>query len=245
MGILYLVSTPIGNLSDISLRAIQTLFSVDVIASEDTRRTGALLSELAKRYASIPEVASHLGSVKPKAKLIRYDDRAEQVTTPEIIDILKQGTSVALVSDAGTPLISDPGYILVREARKHGVTIVSIPGASAVLTALTASGLPANTFTYLGYPPEKETKRKKLFETLRTVTSLLESTYVFYCAPHKLASTFRDLKNTLGDIDIVVARELTKVHEEYWQGTVSQAEQHFSNPKGEFVLLITLPVLRA
>ncbi|MEK7533318.1 MAG: 16S rRNA (cytidine(1402)-2'-O)-methyltransferase [Patescibacteria group bacterium] len=240
MGTLSIVSTPIGNLSDISLRAIQTLFSVDVIACEDTRRTGMLIQELTKRYIAMPEFASQIAGTKRPPKLMRYDDRTEQTATPELLDLLAQGKSVALVSDAGTPLISDPGYILVREARKHNVAVVSIPGASAVLTALAGSGLPANTFMYLGYPPEKQSKRVTLFRSLRTIHEVIATTYVLYCAPHKLRSTFDDLNQTLGDIDIVVARELTKMHEEYWTGTLTEAMQHFEDPKGEFVLLLHL-----
>lgn len=237
MGTLYLVATPIGNLADISIRAIQTLFSVDMVASEDTRRTGILLSELAKRFGTL--VATSAESHMPK--LLRYDDRSEQTATPEILEALGRGLSVALVSDAGTPLISDPGYILVREARKHGAHIVSVPGASAVLTALASSGLPANTFMFLGYPPEKQGKRIKLFISLHALTDIEESTYIFYCAPHKLLSTLADLEQALGDIEVVITRELTKVHEEYWHGRCSQARTYFNDPKGEFVLLVHLP----
>lgn len=237
MGTLYLVATPIGNLADISVRAIQTLFTVDVVASEDTRRTGVLLSELAKRYG--PLLSGETRGQLPK--LVRYDDRSEQTATPEILEVLRQDKSVALISDAGTPLISDPGYVVVREARKRGVRIVSIPGASAVLTALASSGLPANSFMFLGYPPEKQGKRRKLFSSLRALTDIEETTYIFYCAPHKLLSTLTDLEFALGNIDVVITRELTKLHEEYWRGSCSQARMHFRDPKGEFVLLIHLP----
>ncbi len=237
MGTLYLVATPIGNIADISVRAIQTLFSADIVASEDTRRTGILLSELAKRFTTLLPVAAD-GKLP---KLLRYDDRSEQTTTPEILEALTQGFSVALVSDAGTPLISDPGYILVREARKRGFDVTSIPGASAMLTALTISGLPANTFMFLGYPPEKQGKRIKLFSSLRALTGAVENTYIFYCAPHKLLSTLEDLEQALGDVEVVITRELTKIHEEYWHGRSSQARTYFKDPKGEFVLLIHLP----
>lgn len=241
MGTLYIVSTPIGNLSDISIRAIETLFSVDIIACEDTRRAGLLLNELSKRYGSVYELTSRSEGPGTTPALLRYDDRTEQTVTPQILDALNEGKSVALISDAGTPLISDPGYILIREARKHEAVVVSVPGASAVLTALTGSGLPANTFFYLGYPPEKQSKRLKLFRSLSKVHTLIDTTYVLYCAPHKLASTLEDLQSALGNVQIVAARELTKLHEEYWTGSVIDARTYFQNPKGEFVLLFHLP----
>ena len=241
MGTLYIVSTPIGNLSDISIRALDALFSVDIIACEDTRRAGMLISELNKRYGSAPEFVSRSQRADSSPKLLRYDDRTEQTVTPQLLDALNEGKSVALISDAGTPLISDPGYILIREARKHAAAVVSIPGASAVLTALTGSGLPANTFFYLGYPPEKQSRRIKLFRSLRDVHILIDTTYVLYCAPHKLASTLGDLELALGNVQIVIARELTKLHEEYWSGSTSDALTYFQNPKGEFVLLFHLP----
>lgn len=219
MGILYIVATPIGNLDDITIRAQKILGSVDYIACEDTRRTGQLLHSL---------------HITPP-KFLRYDDRNEQNTTPEILDLLESGKSVALVSDAGTPLISDPGFVIVREARKRGIPVVSIPGASALLTALTGSGLPANKFMYLGYPPEKQSHRLKLFGTLPK-----EITVIFYCAPHKLQSMLVDMKETLGDIKIVIARELTKIHEEYWKGNISEAIVYFADPKGEFVVCFSL-----
>ena len=235
MAALYIVSTPIGNLEDISIRAIKTLLSADYIACEDTRRTGLLLQELQKRYP-------HFGSVKKEQRLLRYDDRTEQNAAAEILELLASGKSVALVSDAGTPLISDPGYILVREARRQGIQVVSIPGASALLTALTSSGLPANTFTFVGYPPEKQGPRLKLFQSFAQVAKIFKQnrTYILYCAPHKLAVELSDLKTALGDREIVVARELTKVHEEIWQGAITQALKHFENPQGEFILLLTI-----
>ncbi len=224
MGTLFVVATPIGNLEDISLRATKTLSLVDVILCEDTRRTGAMLTVLNIPYK----------------KLQSYYDQIETQQTPGVISMLESGQNVALVSDAGTPLINDPGYVLVCEARKRDIPVVSIPGASALLTALTSSGLPANTFFYLGYPPEKKSKRFKLFQSLRDMHELIDSTYVFYCAPHKLNATLEDLRQALGDIVIVVARELTKMHEEYWTGTLSEAKHYFQEPKGEFVLLLHL-----
>lgn len=243
MGTLYIVATPIGNLEDISLRAIRTLFSVDIIACEDTRRAGLLLSELTKRYASVVSNTSsetpalHLGG----AKLMRYDDHTEQNLTPELLELLKAGKSIALISDAGTPLISDPGYILVREAKRKGVPIVSIPGPSALLTALTSSGLPADKFMFLGYPPEKQSHRLKLFSFLFQCfkTSEQHQTIIFYCAPHKLKATLEDLKEICGDISITICRELTKIHEECWTGTITEALIRNETFKGELVLLLS------
>ena len=216
MGALYIVATPIGNLEDITIRAIKTLSSVDAILCEDTRHTGNLL---------------HHRKIKNKI-LIRFDDHTEQQKTPEIIEMLEQGKNVALVSDAGTPLVSDPGFTLVREAIKRGIKVVSIPGPSAVLTALTASGLPPDKFLFLGYPPEKHSHRLKLFESLPKNTTI-----IFYSAPHKLIQTLEDMKETLGDIEIVLARELTKIHEEVVKLKISDAISKFSNPKGEYVIL--------
>ena len=212
MGALYLVATPIGTLEDITIRAKKTLASVDFILCEDTRRTANLITH---------------------AKLVRFDEHTEGKMLPEIIDILAH-KNVALVCDSGTPLISDPGYRLVSECIKRGIKVVSIPGPSAVLAALTSSGLPSNKFMFLGYPPEKQSHRIKLFSSLPKDTTL-----IFYCAPHKLAQTLGDLKESLGDIEIVIARELTKIHEEIWRGKLSEAQTR--EFKGELVLLFTLP----
>lgn len=236
MGRLFIVSTPIGNLEDITIRAIKTLFSVDIIACEDTRRTGLLLGELKKRYQSIVLHSAKLSA----AKLIRFDDRTEDQMTPKLIEEIKKGQDVALVSDAGTPLISDPGYILVSEAMKRKIKVVSIPGSSAVLASLTSSGLPVDKFTFLGYPPGKKSHRVKLFRQLVPMSRLIDTTYVFYCAPHKLLATLAELHETLGDIEISVCRELTKTYEECWVGTMGEALEHFAKVKGEMVILLRL-----
>lgn len=238
MGTLYIVSTPIGNLSDISIRAIETLFSVDIIACEDTRRAGLLLAELNKHYGLAPEFTFRVQRIDTSPRLLRYDDRTEQNVTPQLLEALSEGKSVALISDAGTPLISDPGYVLVHEARKRNIPVVSIPGASALLAALTSSGLPADKFMFLGYPPEKKGHRKKLFTNLLQMNRFIDSTYVFYVAPHKLHTTLTDLKETLGDIKVTICRELTKIHEEIWNGIISEALQKCIHVKGEIVLLI-------
>lgn len=229
MGTLYIVATPIGNLEDISIRAIKTLFSVDVIACEDTRRTGMLMVELRNRYASL------ISQGKEKPALQSYYESIEDSQTPEIINMLENGMNMALVSDAGTPLINDPGFVLIHEARKRNIPVISIPGASALLTALTSSGLPANTFMYMGYPPEKQFHRLKLFSDLPKNTTL-----IFYAAPHKLLEDLEDLKQVAGDIEITICRELTKIHEETWSGKISEALLRYADPKGEIVLLVRI-----
>jgi len=232
MSTLFVVSTPIGNLEDITLRAVKTLWSVDTIACEDTRVTGQLLDLLRKRY---PQLI--LTDRKPK--LLSYRNTNEQNIVPVILDLLQKDADVALVTDAGTPLISDPGYRIVSECRKRDIPIIIIPGVSAFLTALTGSGMPANTFTFLGYLPEKPGVRQKLLEKMKQSSLLLSSTYICYIAPHKLIQTLDAMMRLYGDIEIVIARELTKLHEEYWYGTIIQAQEHFKEPKGEFVLLFT------
>ncbi|MCX6793806.1 MAG: 16S rRNA (cytidine(1402)-2'-O)-methyltransferase [Candidatus Gottesmanbacteria bacterium] len=225
MGILYVVSTPIGNLDDITLRAIKILSSVDLVLCEDTRHTGLFLQKF-----------------NISAKLVSYYDEIEDKKIPEIIEQLGQGKIFALVSDAGTPLISDPGFRLVRECIKRGITVESIPGPSALLAALTSSGLPPDKFVFLGYPPEKQSRRIELFSNLYQCFKTLKqsTTVIFYCAPHKLATTLTDMKTALGDIEIVVARELTKIHEEIWRGNITNAQNYFKTPKGEFVLIFNI-----
>ena len=248
MGTLSIVSTPIGNLEDITIRAIKTLFSVDIVACEDTRRTGILFQELRKRFSSVIPAQS-ANNLDPGLRrndklpfLFRFDDHSETTQTPLLIEKLKEGKSVALVSDAGTPLISDPGYKLVSEAIKRGVPVVSIPGPTAAIAALSVSGLPANHFMFLGYPPEKQSHRLKLFQSLMSSWSeaIGSPTIIFSCAPHKLQQTLSDMKEVFGDIDIIIARELTKIHEEVWRGRLSEAIAYFSNPQGEFVLLLRI-----
>ena len=234
MGTLYIVSTPIGNLEDITIRAIRILARVDVIACEDTRRTGLLLSELRKRYPSFSEsFAPH------EQKFLRYDDRYEEQKVPYIIELLQNGQHVALVTDAGTPLISDPGFKLVREALRSHVTVVSIPGPSAMLTALVSSGLAVDSFIFLGYPPEKQSHRIERFKELRTHGSVA-STAILYCAPHKLERVLEDLAGVFGAIDITIARELTKIHESFWNGTIEDAIKIADTMIGEIVLLFSL-----
>lgn len=225
-GTLFLVSTPIGNLEDISVRALKTLFSSQIIACEDTRQTGQLLALLKVKF---PE---YVKAVTPK--LVSYHDKNEEKVVPELIAILESGVSVALVSDAGTPLISDPGYRLVQHAIKRGISITPIPGASAILPALQLSGLPVNQWTFIGYLPEKQAHRTKLLESLQQS----QRTVVSYCAPHKLSLTLTDLSYVFGpEKYIAIVRELTKLHEHTWRGTIREAQNIVNDVKGEIVLL--------
>ncbi len=228
MGNLYIVATPIGNLQDITLRAIEVLRQVDIIACEDTRKTGLLLQNIIK------------GDKKPR--LISYYEQNELLRIPEIISALKDGIDIALVSDAGTPTISDPGFKLIRECVREGIKVESIPGPSAVITSLVSSGLPTDKFLFLGYPPRKPGHRKSLFENVKAASLLIKSTIIFFEAPHKIIRTLEELKVTFGDIDIVIARELTKIHEEIRREKISESILHFSkvNSKGEFVILFNL-----
>lgn len=224
MGTLSIVSTPIGNLDDITIRAIKTLFTADLILCEDTRHSGMLLTELSKRYG---ELFDQNPDWKPK--LISYYDEIEEKKLPEVIDLLMQGNHLALISDAGTPLINDPGFRLVRECIKRNIKVESIPGSSALLTALTSSGFPSDKFIFLGYTHAKNFKYVQPGVTA-----------IFYEAPHKLLQNLKDMQSVFGDIEICVARELTKIHEEVWKGKISEAITHFANPKGEFVLLFQM-----
>lgn len=235
MGTLHIVATPIGNLDDITIRAIKTIFSSDVLLCEDSRRTGILLKELSGRWG---EAFDMVPEASPK--LIPYYDEVEEKSLPAIIGLLEEGKDVSLVSDAGTPLISDPGFRLVRECAKRDIKVESIPGPSAVLAALTSSGLPSDKFLFLGYPPEKHNARKALFDDVVHMNRF-KCTITFYCAPHKLMQTLEDMEQSFGNIYIVIARELTKIHEEVWRGKISEARSAFTSPKGEMVLLISLP----
>lgn len=220
---LYLVPTPIGNLKDITLRAIEILSSVEIIACEDTRKTGLLLQKL---------------EIKNKPQLLSYYEENEQGRIPQIINFLKEGQSVALVSNAGTPTISDPGYKLVRECINQGIEVESIPGPSSVLTALTVSGLPTDKFLFLGFLPKKEGKRKTILESLPK-----KATIIFFESPFRLLKTLKELKELLGDINIVICRELTKVFEEVRREKIQVSINHFLEvkPKGEIVILFNLP----
>src|SRR5581483_3480657 len=197
MGILYLVPTPIGNFADITLRILRTLFEVDIIACEDTRRTGSLLEKLLTEFSPNPEE-------KRKPQLLSYYDQVELQRIPEIIRLLQLGKNIALVSDAGTPAVSDPGFKLVRECIKEGLKIESLPGASSVLTALTISGLPTDKFLFVGYPPHKPGHRINFFKNIQESLTKINSTIIFFEAPHKVLTTLIAVQSVVGDIDIVV-----------------------------------------
>ena len=224
-GTLYVVATPIGNLSDITHRAIKVLTDVDVIACEDTRHTHKLLQ--------------HLGI---KTKTISYHEHNETQRSKQLIEMLIEGRNVAVVSDAGTPAISDPGFRLVREAIEKNIAVVPIPGPSALLTALVASGLPTDEFFFAGFLPPRSGARQKRLHALASIPGTL----VFYEAPHRLGETLKDAHEILGEREAVVARELTKLHEEICRGRLSELARHYEleeEPRGEIVLLIDRTVL--
>jgi 16S rRNA (cytidine1402-2'-O)-methyltransferase len=218
MGTLYIVGTPIGNLEDISLRALRILKEVALIAAEDTRQTRKLLT----RY----QITTPLTSYYEHNKLAKLDDI---LTTLEEKD-------VALVSEAGMPGISDPGYELIKAAIAHGIPVMPVPGPSALVTALAISGLPTDSFVYLGFLPRRQGERRRLLGSLAGE----KRTLVAFEAPHRLQKSLVDLADVLGDRQIAVARELTKIYEEIWRGSLSQALEHFEQnpPRGEFTLVI-------
>ena len=216
-GKLYIVATPIGNLEDITLRAINILKQVDLIAAEDTRHTLKLLN--------------HLQISKP---LISYHRHNEQTKKDILIQKLKQGQNIAIVSDAGTPGISDPGEEIIKQAIQENITIIPIPGACALINALICSGISTKEFVFLGFLPLNKKLRKGKLEEIKTETK----TIILYEAPHKLKATLEDLKDNLENRQVVLARELTKIHEEFIRGTANELLQKIDNLKGEFVIII-------
>lgn len=275
-GTLFIVATPIGNMQDITLRAVETLKTVALILAEDTRRTGQLLQ--------------HFRIQKP---MVSFHEHNENQRQDEVIEKLQQGLSIALVSDAGTPLVSDPGYKLVRSCIENGIKVEAIPGSTAAIAALTVSGLPPDKFLFLGFLPEKQGKRQRILKHLQllferseaesrtsdevsgnvssrlglprlpTQSSLksdhlqasssvrsplarrineqtedrLKATIIIYESPYHLKKTLAELESIFGNIPIVICRELTKLHEEIYRGSIEEALNHFQNPKGEFVIL--------
>jgi 16S rRNA (cytidine1402-2'-O)-methyltransferase len=236
MGTLFIIATPIGNLDDISFRAIKTLFGVGIIACEDTRRTGLLMQSLRNRYQGLMH---DFVNENKKPHLVSYYEQNELQRIPEIISFLKNEMDVALVSDAGVPTISDPGFKLIRECAKEGIKILSIPGASSILVSLTSSGLPTDKFTFAGYPPRKSGHRKTFFENIKKSQEFLKTTIVLFEAPHKIVKTLSEMQGVYGDIDVVLARELTKIHEEFVRSKISVCLKRFTKkgPKGEFVII--------
>jgi 16S rRNA (cytidine1402-2'-O)-methyltransferase len=217
MGTLFVVASPIGNLNDISKRALQTLRDVDLIACEDTRQTIKLLN--------------HFGIQK---SMVSYHEFNEEEKAEELANKLSGPTTIALVSDAGTPAIADPGYRLVRLCRKRRIPVVPIPGPIAAITALSASGLPTDEFVFLGFLPPKKNSRREKLSAVANVTS----TFVFYEAPHRIEAALEDLQDVLGDREICVAREITKVHEEFLFGKISEVRPHVK-ALGEFVVVVS------
>jgi 16S rRNA (cytidine1402-2'-O)-methyltransferase len=219
-GTLYIVGTPIGNLEDMTVRAVRILQTVDLIAAEDTRHTGKLLHHF-----------------QIKTPQISYHEHNRMIRVPELVAKLQQGLAIALVSDAGMPGISDPGYELVKACAEEGFTVVPIPGASAVIAALSASGLPSDRFIFEGFLPAKSQARRTHLESLQSESR----TIVFYESPHRLRATLQDLADVLGgDRKITLARELTKLHEEFWRGTTAEAiELHTKRePQGEYTIVV-------
>jgi 16S rRNA (cytidine1402-2'-O)-methyltransferase len=221
-GCLYIVATPIGNLDDITYRAVQVLKEVDAIAAEDTRHSKKLMQ--------------HLGVTTP---LVALHEHNENALSEKIIKRLEQGESLALISDAGTPLISDPGFPLVNQAHKAGLKIIPVPGASSVLAALSVSGLPTDRFVFEGFLPSKKTARQNRLRELEKETRTL----ILFETPHRIAVALADLAEVLGeDREIVIARELTKTHEEVIRGSVGQVLEAASSEalqeRGEFVLVL-------
>lgn len=216
---LYLVSTPIGNLEDITLRAISVMKSVDLIACEDTRHTRRLLD--------------HFGINKPT---VSYHEHNEQARAEELVQQMVGGKSIAIVTDAGTPGISDPAYRIVTAAIENGIKVVPVPGAVALIAGLTASGLPTDSFLFAGFLPNKKMARQARLEELKSE----RATLVFYEAPHRVRETLADALEILGDRQASLARELTKLHEQFIRGKLSEIIAHFDShePRGEMTLVI-------
>ena len=216
-GKLYLVATPIGNLEDITLRAIRVLKEVDLIAVEDTRNSLKLLN--------------HFEIKKP---LISYHRHNEDIRVDNLIEKLKQGENIAVISDAGTPGISDPGEVIAKEAINNGIEVIPIPGACAAINALIASGLDTTEFTFFGFLPLNKKLRKEKLNELKNETK----TCIIYEAPHKLKNTLQDLKDILENRKVVLAREITKIHEEFIRGNIDDIISKSENLKGEMIILI-------
>ena len=216
-GKIYLVATPIGNLEDITLRAIRILKEADIVVAEDTRQTLKLLN--------------HMEISKP---MISYHRHSTENKLEEIIEKVKQGNNIALVSDAGTPVISDPGEDIVKRAIEENIELVPIPGPCALITALIASGIDAKEFTFLGFLPLNKKSRKDKLNEIKNA----KKTIILYEAPHKLKETLKDLTEITENRKIVLARELTKIHEEFVTGTAEELIEKMQEPKGEFVIVI-------
>lgn len=218
-GTLFIIATPIGNLEDITLRALRTLAEVSLIAAEDTRHSQKLLT--------------HFGI---SGKLTSYHDHNKEEKAEVLVSRLKEGESVALVSDAGTPGISDPGYYLINRAAEEGIAVVPIPGVTAAMAAISVSGLPTDAFVFEGFLPQKQSRRKARLEELKAE----RRTIILYEAPHRINACLRDVHAAFGDRRAVLARELTKIHEEILRGKISDIIREVASrePRGEYTLLI-------
>jgi 16S rRNA (cytidine1402-2'-O)-methyltransferase len=218
-GTLFVVATPIGNLEDITVRALKVLREVSVIAAEDTRRTAHLLA----RYAiTTPTTSLHEHNEGGKSRAL--------------VARLQEGENIALVSDAGTPTVSDPGGLLIRVAIDAGIRVEPVPGPSAVLAALAASGLPTGSFSFLGFPPTRSKDRKLWFARVREI----RGTVVFFEAPHRIQATLREIRRDLGECEVVLCRELTKVHEEFVRGPISAVAERELTGRGEFTVVLDI-----
>lgn len=222
---LTLVPTPIGHLKDITLRALEVLKDADEIICEDSRRTSLLLS--------------HFEIKKP---LIVLNDFNEFRSEDFILSKLMEGKNLALVSDAGTPLVSDPGFKIVRAAIEARLEVDSLPGPSSVTTALTLSSLPPDKFMFLGYLPEKEGRRKSQYQQILEINKLIQTTFVIFAAPHKLLKTLEEIKSELNNPTVALCKELTKMHQNVQRGKVSDILENLKTPKGEYILVLNLNV---
>jgi len=218
-GRLFVVGTPIGSLEDVTLRALRILKEVDLIACEDTRQTQKLLNHYSIR-----------------SRTVSYHQHNEMTRAPELVIQMEQGVDIALVTDAGMPVISDPGYRLVHLAIRHDIPVIPVPGAAAFVAALSASGLPVDRFQFLGFLPSKKGARRKALEELKEATKTL----AFYEAPHRVLEMLKDVRDVLGDRQVVVAREVTKLHEEFVRGSASEVLGRLKQKpvKGEITLLV-------
>ena len=231
MGNLYIVATPIGNLQDITLRALETLRKADFIACEDTRVSSILI----KKFFQDNQKEMH-------DKLFSYYEEIEAKKIFQVMNLLENGKNVALISDAGTPTIADPGFKLVRECIKKGIKVISVPGPSSVISALVSSGLPTDKFTFLGFLPQKPGHRLKALENIKKTQDIINSTLVIFESPYKICTTLKNIRSVFGNIEICIVRELTKIHEEVKRDNIEKFIDLYEKkaPKGELVILFNL-----